>query len=276
MSTLAEVIIPPEEQENKREVSTICKVCVFATRDADGKQLDCSLGNLDKFRALGVKVEEENNYFKIHDTICQWARTPDWEHAGDEFRALHANLELQERSKLDVVIDYDHEHNISQLETTLESLKNQTVKPYRVIVTTNDLRPRVIVSVVNFVKKTMAGSEIKWSVERGIQEQDKNHRVARAMRKCSKMYFAFFDTGYSVHPDFLRDVSVYLNHKLEKFSLILPLEEGSDNGTVIQTGLYAMVGGSSQFIDVVQEMAKNQNRSHMIKLPSEVFPWVKK
>lgn len=271
--------ITEEQEAPVRKLETICKVCIFASRDEFGNQIGCNLNNLQKFQDRGVELEFINNdgpsYYKIPNNICWWARTSDWQHSNKTDKVNILRNELRERNKLDIIIDFDYEHSISNLNTTLNSLKNQKVKPFNVIIVTNNLSPKFIVSLVNFVKKEMDETGIKWSLERGTIEEDKNHRIMRAIRKCRKMYFAFFDAGFKIPELFLKDIDDYINDKLGMFSLILPIEEESDNGIVVQTGLYSTIGDASKFIGTVQEMAKEQNQEHMIKNPKEVFSWMK-
>lgn len=122
------------------KLDTVCKECIFAQyiyslEDNEKRtQIDCDFGRLDKYKEQGIEILEcydidedgsENEFFVVENYKCAYKRSKSWSEQNPNHtqRTVLDEIEL----KYQVVI-YD-DGDISDLKTTIESLKQQVLQP---------------------------------------------------------------------------------------------------------------------------------------------------
>lgn len=241
-----------------QKIKTPCKNCIFADYEDDsrvgGTQIGCKLGRLDNFHKQGgdeavveaydtdtIEQNDETitidtNFFIINGRICnayrsvhsQWAD----EHGDDAVSTVKEELKL----KLSVLVLLEDGVTEEDIARTGESLRRQCLPPVEVhfVNYQEGIKP----GRLNALLWKALGSELTWRIT-GIAEKDiPRGRVLdlAAAQLNAGSYYAVFLGGFRVPADFISNVHEALNERLERFSLLTPLEDG--NGLVVQLGLH--------------------------------------
>ncbi len=275
-------------QEN---VEPLCLHCVFAEFEPMdlsgewGEQTGCGMDMLDKFHDQGVELkcyedtESKREYCGIPDRVCVYCRPKAWaEHHGDDadLKAI-AREEVRPHMGFIVIVN----NSTAELQTTLASIAEMAYKPVSIVIVFKsvilDAGERIRPSqALGMIKTYMSTHNIDYRMEFMLEHGATDERVVDiAYKKLATSYFATFVAGTKVPTDFISEIDIALNDKLEQFLMLLPIE--GVNGMVVQTAVAKQIGGSTgDFIgNKLQRVAEEQECPYLVRPVTELVPSMK-
>lgn len=262
---------------NESLARTTCEKCVFALGldpDGAGVQTGCALDRVDKFLVKGTNISlkrlDDHRICYVIDRVCMTCRTEEWAKQqvipgdcnciGDALAKL-VRKEIQ--LPLHCVVYADHDDEAAILKT-VASLASQTVPPavVQIILNYDRARPGKLIQTL----KTDYAGFPAWLVQTQVPSKDaegysllhpygQRHGRGRALDlaidQCDKPYYATFNAGYEVEPDFIAGIDRHVNDELERFLLLQGDEHG--NCDVVVRQMHVNVGGNRAAEMVAEE-----------------------
>jgi hypothetical protein len=266
--------------------NTSCKFCIFKETDFNAKenklqQTGCKLNRLSKFADNGAILEyvkDSVDHYVIKNRFCTTLRQEQW-------AKQHENPVDAVRKEVSIHCDFIimNTYEMKHLRNTIRSVKNQKIKPKNVSVVLSDTNIKAI-KAYDMLQDYLRGYNINFFVEDLVQ---KNYPYYKALDvaadKCESTFYAVFNAGFEIPPTFLSDIDHAINDKLERFSVLEPLSDGS--GLVVQSKLHKFFFGNreielekyedgaligSNMVDKVKFLADKQKTSYLVKQVSEI------
>jgi len=270
MSNENEKEFPLEAASNEAE--TICRDCAFAVYDEE-TQTGCSIGKIDKFEKQGaeiIEVYDETNkeFYVIKGRVCVSWRGSDWKEKNkgrDDWAEIVAKETMV---RMDAIIYMSKDTTLADVEKTVLSLKNNTIKPAQLTLVNNgsEIDRPTLARICN-------ASEFKWRVE-NIQEEDASRMrgIDIAIKKVNANdynYYCIFDAGKKVPTNFISDINSSLNDDLNRF---LALRSDDGNGDVGQILMHKRIGGNRDkpFLDKIEHTTRSQGCPNLLQETSNV------
>lgn len=243
-------------------IDTICEHCVFATKtlntssfiDAPLKvQTGCYFNRLETFKKIGVKVEKEGGYYKIHGRACNRCFI---DNTGRPITELAELAVSKTRVRFDLVVT---PQDVSQLKLYVEFANKLTPKPDKLIVLNKNNGHYEYTGL-------LTNSGLKWELIAGI---NKEPDLDDAIDKTESPYFWILD--YYGTP-----------FELPKSDTPLKLDKAINDD---MTNAYCIYGRYGVFVDVVAFrywVAKSENlvgkfldinHKYELNLPKHTFEW---
>lgn len=223
-------------------VETLCRDCVFAEY-ADNTQVGCVLNQLDRLEQAGAEIveavdENEKEFFLIRNLFCRYWRDKNWLVHRPNLTVNALKLVARDEMKIhyDVVILANDE--LADLQTTLDSLKNQAIHPKHITVlryNDNRLRPPEIIECL----KTL--ENIRWRNQNLLSKDIGLDAVVNTGSQNSPIV-AVFQAGFAVPSNFFAELDRLINDELLGFALIEPNESG--NGLIISSHIFKLLNGN--------------------------------
>jgi len=258
-----------EHKEDK--VETLCLNCIFAEWEintyGNKEQVGCSAKILTKFdyeECIDDKTKTE--FYAIPGRVCLYNRSEAWAktHTSMEDLVLKARQEITLR--LTTVVYMGENHTEDDLINTIKSLVQNKLQPCYIIFIFNDVKlaPSYLMPLL---AKHLSDSHIQFRME-FIQERGAS--TFRCIDICTKKvettFFAWFNAGFIVQPNFISNLDIALNDNLERF-LVLTGDENY-NGLVIQRLIARQIGGSigeRNLLEKLKHIMEAQECQHLIK-----------
>lgn len=254
------------EEEQKIELETSCKDCIFATWK-DNFQEGCRLNRIEMLCNKGATLvreeKEDKNYVVLKDRICMACRNSEWAKKNDTAN-VEAVVRAQMTVRCDVLITMDNDFDIEAFKKTVSSIEKQELMPMSVtgVLNKDGLKPS---NLINILK----GKGFAWRVEYLVQKVSREEACNTALRRCSAPFYVVFEPGFFAPSSFLADIDKAINDRGERFSLLKPYN--SDwNCMVVQRKTHNIVEkyDSEEYKDIVGKisyLASLENNIHMIK-----------
>ena len=266
------------------EVVTSCAACCFADYE-DKTQVGCELGRIEKFQEKGTKVIEaedgEKEFYVVH-RLCTSYREEDWaEYWKDKEKRVKKEIAV----RVNFIVPINEDDTLEGLQKTLLSIATQEeFEAVKVITMNNSNKDNFdIVHKLNEV----FGSYAEQTSYLNKSEEGTTFVGGSMVEKSSDFwtlleasfafvvngYYAVFNCGTEVPPDFLKTINHAINENLEQVLMIEPFDEGSYDGLTISCALHKYLSGSkdttnfeiSQPIDEkVRKVAKMQEFDNLI------------
>lgn len=244
-------------------IDTICRDCVWAKKEK-GKQADCELNRLEKFKKNSpLCLSEDSSYYIIKDRYCNACRNSDWENrvireGKDARTALYEEISL----KIDALIYLDKNTEKQEIECTIRSLLDQKILPKNIVVLN---KPAYMNGTELFflLKDLLEDTPVKYSVETVLVDSDLWGEMNFGARRCPSQYFINLQAGTEIPHWLFYKINLYLNRDMERFSII---KDGGFNKLVISKLLFDYVGANKDelAIDKIKELAEACSQNHMI------------
>lgn len=300
-----------DETATLQKTHTSCKDCVFAQYTTPfNEQTGCELGRIEKWREQspdtileaydyqdidGVSVTK--NFFIVNGKLCNAHRNTNSRWAG-EFQGDLAKSRVYEEIKLKVAlfVYMDENTTIEQLEKTLGSIKAQHLLPYQVFLINNGGVPP---GKINAVAMEVLGNETTWRVNTILQREPDGSRISRecslhvatavlknpaVSRVPCATYCTVVNTGFELPPDFIAALDKAVNHDLDSFRLLTPIDVDG-NCLTVQVFLlqHPHVGGwdvwkndeghvVTDIVEKVKIMAEEYGSPNLIKAVGTICP----
>ena len=259
-------------EANSNETETICRDCAFAVYDGE-TQTGCSIGKLDKFEEQGAEVlevydETNKEFYVIKGRVCVSWRGSKWKEKYEGRDDWAEIVSKETMVRMDANIYMHKDTTLADIEKTVISLKNNTIKPAQITLINNqtEIDRATLARICN-------ASGFKWRVE-NIQEDDADRLrcIDIAVRKVSAKecnYYCVFDAGKKVPPNFISDINSSLNDDLNKF---LALRSDDGNGDVGQVLMHKRIGGNrdKSFLDKIEHTTRSQGCPNLLQKTSEI------
>ena len=153
------------------QIHTNCKDCVFA-QYSNGKPIDCSAGRLDIYRETGAEIlqaydDDNNEFFVINNRICVYHREKEWAKQFSSSELINI-VESQIKSPYALIVNYDKNSSIEDLEVTLQSVSQQYNTPTYLAINnwadTNVYETNILIE--NCIKDSkLDGTTSNWSIK---------------------------------------------------------------------------------------------------------------
>jgi hypothetical protein len=264
-------------------MNTSCKYCVFKVM-RDGKQVDCELGRIGKFKENGAEIEEEDDYLIIKHRFCTALRTIAW---AKKHRNPIEKVREEIAVQCDFIIYVGAPHSFNDIQRTIRTAIAQKIKPLslRILVNTDDVNPN---NIIDYLEEILPDA-LPFFVERvTIKDEHGKHRTRNACLdisadKCESTYYAVFNAGFEIPETFLLDLDYSLNQQLDRFCVLEPNKDG--NGLVVQTQIHKLLMGNrpvklkqyedgelvgDNIVEKAHFFAEEQKNTHLIKKVTEV------
>lgn len=277
-----------KEESPIKPVHTPCKDCVFAVRDVDGHQTDCSLGRIEKFRShnpdnvLDVydlnQNGSENRFTVINGRFCHAHRPREsaWttRNAGREAEVVREEIAL----RMAVLVYMGDGLDLEGLKCTARALYEQERLPHQVFFLNHQkqVKPGDIQAALWEVLQ----NRVTWRVNRMMSNvTDKDHAVDVAVSalpdprldRSASTYYTVINSGYEPPKDFLSSIDRAMNDDLDRFRVLRPLPDG--NAGVVQVWLHKKWSdGWQQVIPTMTALADEHGAPFLLKDVSEVCP----
>lgn len=263
-----------DKQEGYVEkVETVCRHCVFAEfSEGEAKQFGCQIDVLSKMKSQGTKIQTNKDvkdnisYNSIPGRICVYNRNQTWaDHFNNE--GLIAVVRKEVRPQIGFIIISDGD--LVGLQLTMTSILEMSQKPKFVCVAfTHTIKPTI---ALNILAKYF--SKIPYRVELILEEGASHERVVDiCFKKFDGQYFASFESGQFIPPNFIAKIDEALNDRLERFLLLKPIH--GIHGMVAQRIVTKQIGGFSDdtLMNKLERVANQQKCLHLIKNVQEIVP----
>ena len=259
-------------EQSSNEAETICRDCAFAVYEEE-TQTGCSLGKLDKLEENGadiIEVYDETNkeFYVIKGRVCVSWRDSNWKEKHKDREDLEQIVARETMIRMDANIYMDRDTTLADVEATILSLKENTIKPAQITLLNNFSkidRPTLA--------RICGHSGFRWRVE-NIQEDnaDRLRCIDIALRKLDANelnYYCIFDAGRKVPVNFISDINDSLNKDMNRF-LALRSEDG--NGDVGQILMHKRIGGNrdKSFLDKIEHTTRSQGCPNLLQKTSEI------
>jgi trimethylamine:corrinoid methyltransferase-like protein len=139
-------------------MNTSCKYCVFKVM-RDGKQVDCELGRIGKFKENGAEIEEEDDYLIIKHRFCTALRTIAW---AKKHRNPIEKVREEIAVQCDFIIYVGAPNSFNDIQRTIRTAIAQKIKPLSKMNTGNIVfaMPAWILAQTNAKAHTMLSSTL--------------------------------------------------------------------------------------------------------------------
>jgi hypothetical protein len=283
-------------EEQKQESGTGCLNCIFA-QWKDKRQVGCKLGRIEKFAERNteldiVKHEDGREFYLIKNRICLMLCTEDWLKRHPEVKDPEKDMRRLTALSCDIMILVDNDQTLEGLRKTLHSLLQQQHKPAKinVILHSDHIHPAKIRKILQSAEDEYFS--FKWQLthiqERGPKGEKPSIEWAldHVIQNCKSPFYAVFYAGYEVPADYLLLIDQALNDELEKFSVLLPVDDW--NGAFIQTYLHKRLHGNApeklednedgdevigvSIMDKAHFIAARNNYPYMVRRVEEICP----
>ncbi len=285
MHSQSDTTIDHGSSPEENPYNTACRDCIFASFDNKNIQDGCRLDRLAKFYDQGTELvpvsQNGKSFFVIKGRICTTCRQDWWGEKHNE--ADWESVVRQEIAlRCEVFVYVSETNTLEDLKKTISSLRQQVMSSVGIhaVINNKNIKHGEIVAML---QKELGRR--KWKVNFPTEPNPTRERcLDLATYKCKGTYYAIFNAGFVVPETFILDIDRALNDNLERFSLLLPDENG--NGLVVQNAISKRVGGNKEviiegddnfakvdlnnIIDKIQLLAKEQNKPHMVKKVSDI------
>lgn len=253
-------------ETNTNRVDTFCGTCLFAKYDDEHKQVGCEAAMLERFKEQGkavVHTETPDGYrfCVIQDCICYYWRPFDWRPQEEDIEKLVKIAREEITLTADIIIYCDKNTTFDEVEDTIKSINNMTLKPVRVYFANDHM-----VTPGEFVMWARTKLDMSWRVESVIVEYDSFLRAVDAVvDKCTSRYISIFRAGFIISKDFLKSIDKALHDDLDKFVYLKPID--SINGMTYQRNLHELLGGNKKMSiqEKIEKLTEEQKCQTMIK-----------
>lgn len=209
-----------------RELHTSCKNCLFAKYDGN-TQNGCSAGKLDSYINKGVEVvpafDDEKEFFLINDKQCMLYRRQDnWDHDSSlSQEKLLAKAREETQIKYQVVLTCLND-SLDDLQTTVDSLSNQTLRPSHVTL----FKPVKGKLSQHDAIDILSNAGIKWRMQDIFAQIVNPYRYLNVLLKnASFPFLGMFYTGIDLPPTTFEQIDKFINDDMESFSALTPNSE---------------------------------------------------
>lgn len=212
-----------------------CPHCVFAIT-FEGKQVNCGLDRIHRFKKEGAKVEEKDGFFEI-DRFCTTGRDNNWR----DYKNTKPNIDLiqevllEVQTKLDVVVYCPAQTTYSDIEEFLITFlaRNSQLYPNKMIfvvqrLTDNEnfredeIRPSQLIPLLRL---RLDPQNIQWAVEHVVNFKLRDYeKLDRGLNRAETPMVAFLEVGKVIPHSFIKKIDYCVNHLCKRFVAIKPLE----------------------------------------------------
>jgi hypothetical protein len=239
---------------------TSCKQCKFAMYK-DKTQTDCLIGKIDDFRKQNINIIEaydEEKEFYVIQRICQYYRGPNWLYYNDEDLECCGQVDKEVCIQCDFVVYIDSEVLEDKIISTCKSILHSEIKPSQVvfIVNHNDIKPAQI-------RRIAEQFGVKYRIEL-ITKATKDQCINFMGDKCLGTYFAIFDAGYEIPPDYLTKLNNIINTDMK--SLLVYLPKNITNGVCISKAFFEGIGRNigRPFTEKLEDLSVEQKKEYVV------------
>lgn len=287
-----------DEKEKQPESGTGCINCIFA--EWQGKrQVGCKLGRIEKFSERGEQFDtatsqDGREFYIIKNRICLMLCTEDWLARHPEVKDPAREVRKLTELKCDVLILVENEHTLEGIRKTVNALLQQEHKPEKitVVLLSDHIHPAKIRKVFQAAENKYFS--FKWQVahiqERGPKGEKPSIEWAmdHVLNNCKTPFYSVFYAGFEPPTDFLLLIDKALNDELEKFCLLLPVDDW--NGAFVQTMLHKKLRGNApevleindeedevigvSIMDKVHFISVKNNYPYMVRKVEEICPTI--
>lgn len=239
--------------QNPKGLTTNCNLCTFAIKD--GKtQTGCELGRIDKYKEAGTYVAEaedlEENEFYVIESWCSFYREEEWALQNSD-RIKQAYKENEVRLGYLIIID----DNADGLETTIKSIKSQSVPPSYVLVVNNS--DMLYSEVISKTVELLDDSDITYKVVNIVEDEADDFRcVDLAFESVLNGFYSVLKSGHVAKEGMIESLNKAINDDFKKPVYI----EGWDeiNGVTAQAVAHKHFSGNSGqlLIEKIQNIAE--------------------
>lgn len=252
---------------DSEKITTSCRECIFAVvDDVDGikKQIDCSVGRLEKFKSQYItketaeKNKDPREYYLL-DGICNCCRTQKW---AESTKNIHAQLKREISAKIDIILlntETNKKFIESDIKTKVEQLRNNQIQPCSI--TFSSLTKIDFQWYINVVKQYAKGI---YHVVNPIL----NNELFNVIDMCVNRGKANYYLGYWLNSSqdlssVIDQIDTALNDKMLKF-LVIKNNDKFD-GVLIQRYLHKILNGNTDdnLIDKII-LLNNEQKKNMI------------
>ena len=263
-----------EEEENKAieanrkfNITSDCRNCIFATWTEHGpdnsnvQQRGCEFGRIERFRIHGgveeVSTEQDGKTITSYEIqrVCNKHRNNEW--AKVHQKDILGDLEKEVAFKMSFLIYLDKNSLVEDLIECLKSIEKQTLKPIDVVVLNNysEIRPMQISEILD------SRNLCSWQNIKMYRKSSKNEAINDdGYKHISGQYFGQIALPCVLKPDFIEQIDIALNTRLERFLSI----EYKDNPNVIV--LQTRVAKLLNTVDIVEKTQVNDTDDENKKL----------
>lgn len=247
-------------------VQTVCRDCIFAICDKN-TQTGCSLNKIQPMVDAGCELVEAydadgKEFYVIKNMICHWFRSKRWSkyRKTKTVQSMSKSIRKEMRIKYGIIVIASND--VSELKTTLTSIKKQTLKPSQISVvrhiTTTVRSPEIMKIIAEYCPG------IPWDIRNEYDDSITNGVIHDAIRNIIHPYYAIFKAGIKIPKSMFQQLDVAINDDLMRFGVILPDKNG--NGMIGSTAIYSHYNGN------VEENLRNNKCENLIRSVGELFP----
>lgn len=226
-------------------INTPCKECVFAIFSG-AEQIGCKQNRLEiyKHRNQTEEITEDNRQFYNITTVCNLFRTENWLLKNEGVDLLNKARQEAQIQVSAIVMLVDESQDVNK---TLQSLLNQTMRPVEVILLSNTkMKYNELLNIVKCLDKKIPYLCIK------IFDDTMNYLncVDDAVRRIKKQFYLVIDAGEELNESAIYNCNKIYNDLVKPFSFAK-----GQNFKVFQRKLHEMVGGNKvvEFEGVILE-----------------------
>lgn len=234
------------------ELTSSCRGCHFCQTEKNGEgkniQTGCSLGRLEKFKNLDIKVESEESengeFFTIH-RFCTCYRPDEWVDTltKEEKNDVKSTVRQEISVRMGIIILFDPSSQTEeQLKNTIECFGRQTVSPRYVVVVSsraeyNDLIHSLL--IYNFPDKEQTNIHLVQCADEDLQDYFK---IDEAFKHALNGFYYVINAGSEHSDDFIEKFDSYINDELSQVVMVKP-NDGL-GGLLMQASLHKLLNGS--------------------------------
>lgn len=271
----SEVEILPDTEE-KLNLKTLCKECIFATYHDNDIQSGCKLHRLEIFQNRGKALFVDNNY-EI-DGFCNFCRNKEWDDSLDTSNDLSEQAKLKTQIntlnketniRLDILLVVNGTNDtIETIKRSLDSIKSQAFYPSHINIGIH--LPELSIPGQTILRKQIiqefTNSKYIFTISFISENMNSTYDIIDLLaNKLKGQYYTVLMAGDTLPKNWMESLNILINHKLDNFSMMYPIK--GHTGFTAQSLLHrVLVGNKGQLIqEKIEVLAKDQNTPHMIK-----------
>lgn len=219
------------------EIVQKCKDCVFLNSDKS-----CELNRLEAFSLNGAVIQKDEDQNPIiRGRFCSAKRDARWAKGKppDDLEIL-VRKELLVNTEMFIPLDDEYPFSEEKFIDTIESIRNQILKPNRIVIIDTQRRHKPH-QMVKFLTDLFLPCD--WRFDR--RTNDEADPLDIAASKIRTEFYSVFRCGHKVPEDFFANIDEALNDKMYRFLIVLAPETSSGgSGLVINSTVHQMVKGN--------------------------------
>lgn len=187
-----------------------CQDCYWRNLNGQDTYQCCNLGRLEKLAQNGAEIDFSQSCPVIKGRVCNAYRNKDWAKDKNKYN-LELILRAENLVRTDVII-YIEKYNHLDLAKTIESLRNQVLKPLAVRIICN-CKPEK----AKLIRLMDESGLCFFITESRDIPKTKNEWIDYVIQKSNAAYYQLLLPGQVLHSDWLADIDEAINDKLKRF-----------------------------------------------------------